>query len=113
MDKLFDIAEKEMFLLHNPYVGTEHFFLSFLKDYGSSFISYDEFKSYVKEIIGCSYKVSEFVLYTPILRYIKNNIKNVEESIKYILTNDDTIVYNILKLKNINIEEIIKELESR
>lgn len=113
MDKMFCEAEKEMFVLHNPYVGTEHFFLSFLKDYGSSVISYDEFKSYVKEIIGCSYKVSEFVLYTPILRYIKNNIKNVEESIKYILTNDDTIVYNILKLKNTNIEEIIKELESR
>ena len=68
MDKLFYEAEKEMFVLHNPYVGTEHFFLSYLKLYGSNVVTYDEFKCYVKEIIGYSYKMSEYVLYTPILR---------------------------------------------
>ena len=43
MDKLFYMAEKEMFVLHNPYVGTEHFFLSYLKEYGSNVISYEDF----------------------------------------------------------------------
>ena len=110
MDKLFSIAEKEMFLLHNPYVGTEHFFLAYLKEYGSNVISYEEFKNYVIEIIGSSYKMSDYVLYTPILRYVKNNYKDVKESIRYILSNDDSIAYNILKVKNIDCEEIMKEL---
>ena len=110
MDKLFSIAEKEMFLLHNPYVGTEHFFLAYLKEYGSNVISYEEFKNYVIEIIGSSYKMSDYVLYTPILRYVKNNYKDVKESIRYILSNDDSIAYNILKVKNIDCDEIMKEL---
>lgn len=110
MDKLFSIAEKEMFLLHNPYVGTEHFFLAYLKEYGSNVISYEEFKKFVIEIIGSSYKMSDYVLYTPILRYVKNNYKDVKESIRYILSNDDSIAYNILKVKNIDCDEIMKEL---
>lgn len=110
MDKLFGMAEKEMFLLHNPYVGTEHFFLAYLKEYGSNVISYEEFKGFVIEIIGSSYKISDYVLYTPILRYVKNNYKDVKESIRYILSNDDSIAFNILKVKNIDCEEIMKEL---
>ena len=112
MDKLFDIAEKEMFLLHNPYVGTEHFFLSYLKEYGSEVISYDDFYNYVREIIGCSYKQSDFVLYTPILRYVKNTYKDIKEAIKYILINEDSIAYNILKVKNVDISLLIEELEN-
>lgn len=112
MDKLFDIAEKEMFLLHNPYVGTEHFFLSYLKEYGSKVISYDDFYNYVREIIGCSYKQSDFVLYTPILRYVKNTYKDIKEAIKYILINEDSIAYNILKVKNVDISLLIEELEN-
>lgn len=110
MDKLFSMAEKEMFLLHNPYVGTEHFFLAYLKEYGSKIISYEEFKKYIIEIIGSSYKMSDYVLYTPILRYVKNNFIDVKESMKYILSNEDSIVYNILKVKNFDCEEIMKEL---
>lgn len=113
MDKLFYMAEKEMFVLHNPYVGTEHFFLSYLKEYGSNVISYEDFRNYVKEIIGCSYKQSEFVLYTPILRFIKNNYDNIDDAILYILSNEDSIAYNILKVKNINIEEILKEIKNK
>jgi len=110
MDKLFSMAEKEMFLLHNPYVGTEHFFLAYLKECGSKIISYEEFKKYIIEIIGSSYKMSDYVLYTPILRYVKNNFSDVKESMKYILSNEDSIVYNILKVKNFDCEEIMKEL---
>lgn len=113
MDKLFYMAEKEMFLLHNPYVGTEHFFLAYLNEYGSNVISYEDFKMYVKEIIGCSYKQSEFVLYTPILRYVKNNYDNVVDSMLYILRNEDSIAYNILKVKNIDIEELLNEIENK
>ena len=112
MDKLFDIAEKEMFFFFFPYVGTEHFFLSYLKECGSKVISYDDFYNYVREIIGCSYKQSDFVLYTPILRYVKNTYKDIKEAIKYILMNEDSIAYNILKVKNVDISLLIEELEN-
>ena len=81
-------------------------------EYFRGFKYYDEFKNYVREIIGYSYKMSEYVLYTPILRYVKNNIRDVKDSIKYILSNEDSIAYNILKVKNVDCEEIMKELES-
>lgn len=112
MDKLFDMAEKEMLVLHNPYVGTEHFFLSYLKEYGSNVISYEDFNNYVREIIGSSYRQSEFLLYTPILRYVKNTFKDVKDAIKYILSNDDSIAYNILKVKNTDISLLLEELEN-
>ena len=54
--------------------------------------------------------MSDYVLYTPILRYVKNNFIDVKESMKYILSNEDSIVYNILKVKNFDCEEIMKEL---
>ena len=101
-----------MFLLRNPYVGTEHFFLSYLKEYGSNVISYDDFNNYVKEIIGSCYKSSDYVLYTPILRYVKNNIDNVSDAIKYILSNEDSIAYNILKVKGIDITLLLEEIET-
>lgn len=110
MDRLFSMAEKEMFLLHNPYVGTEHFFLAYLKEYSCDSISYEEFKSYIIEIIGSSYRISEYVLYTPILRYVKNNIDNVKDAIVYILSNDDSIAFNILVSKNINCKKIIDNI---
>ena len=110
MNRVLDIAEDEMIALKHPYVGTEHFFLAYLKEYGSKIISYEEFKKHIIEIIGSSYKMSDYVLYTPILRYVKNNFIDVKESMKYILSNEDSIVYNILKVKNFDCEEIMKEL---
>ena len=39
MDELFLIAEREMKELRQPYVGTEHIFLAFLKLFGNEFIT--------------------------------------------------------------------------
>lgn len=113
MDKLFFIAEQEMFLLHNPYVGTEHFLLAYLKEYVSNIISYNEFKNLIIKVIGSSYLASEYVLYTPILRFVKENYDNVEEAIEYILSNDDSIAYNILKVNNVDIEMLLKEIKNK
>lgn len=113
MDKLFDLAEKEMFLLHNPYVGTEHFFLAYLKEYGSDIITYDEFRNYIKTIIGSSYLQSEYILYTPILRYIKENINDVKSAVSYILSDYDCIAYNILINKKVSIDELLKEINNK
>lgn len=112
MNELFTIAENEMISLKQPYVGTEHLLLAYLKQYPSKIISYDTFKKYIIEIIGSSYKESPYILYTPILRKIKNNNKSIKESLKDLLSNQDSIAYNILVSQNINIEALYNEINT-
>ena len=106
MEELFELAEKEMKMLKHPYVGTEHFMLAYLKKYGNKYIDYDTYKNYVINIIGMSYKESEYVLYTPILRNIRNTCDNEIEAMIKILTEDDSIAYNILLSSGCDIEAI-------
>ena len=106
MDTLFEIAELETKRLRHPYVGTEHFLLAYLKEYGNKYITYEEYRKYIIDIIGMSYKESEYVLYTPILRDIKNTCNNVIEAMVKILTNDDSIAYNILLSSGCDVEAI-------
>jgi len=106
MEELFKIAEQEMIELHHPYVGTEHFILAYLKKFGNDYITYDKFKEYIIKIIGCSFKESEYILYTPILRKIKNECDNYIEACVRILTDDDSIAYNVLLSNNEDIEAI-------
>lgn len=106
MEELFKIAEQEMTELHHPYVGTEHFILAYLKKFGNDYITYDKFKEYIIKIIGCSFKESEYILYTPILRKIKNECDNYIEACVRILTDDDSIAYNVLLSNNEDIEAI-------
>lgn len=113
MDRLFFLAEQEMFVLHNPYVGTEHFLLAYLKEYNSDVISYEELKKLIIKVIGSSYLASEHVLYTPILRYVKQNIYDIKEALNYILGNDDSIAYNILKINGVDIESLLKEINNK
>ncbi|MGN1371921.1 MAG: Clp protease N-terminal domain-containing protein [Candidatus Coprovivens sp.] len=106
MEELFDLAEKEMIELKHPYVGTEHFMLAYLKKYGNKYLDYNEFKSYILKVIGSSHKGSEYILYTPILRTIKNDCHNIYEAMIKILTNDDSIAYNLLLSMKVDIEAI-------
>lgn len=112
MKELFALAETEMITLKQPYVGTEHLLLAYLKKYPNKIISYDTFRKYIIEIIGSSYKESSHILYTPILRQIKNNKKSPKKSILDILSNEDSIAYNILLSKKINIEELYNEINT-
>lgn len=106
MEELFQLAESEMRELKHPYVGTEHFMLAYLKKFGNKYIDYNTFKEYILKIIGMSYKESEYLLYTPVLRDIKNNSNNIIDAMVKILTNDDSIAYNILLSNGCDIESI-------
>ena len=106
MEEICLLAEAEMIALKHPYVGTEHFFLAYLKKYSNEYINYEELKKYIVEIIGSSYKESEYILYTPLLRKIINASKNEKEVMLKILSNDDAIAYNILLSKNYDVEAI-------
>lgn len=106
MEELFKLAEEEMIRLRHPYVGTEHFMLAYLKKYGNKYITYERFLEYIKKIIGVSYKESEYILYTPILRNIRNECTNYIEACVKILTDEDSIAYNILLSSGEDIEAI-------
>lgn len=106
MEELFTMAEKEMMELKHPYVGTEHFMLAYLKRYGCKYLEYNDFKEYIKKVIGISYKSSEYILYTPILRNIKNDCNNIYDAMIRVLTDEDSIAYNLLLSMNVDIEAI-------
>ena len=106
MDELFLLAEKEMKELKHPYVGTEHFMLAYLTKYDNKYINYNTFKEYILDVIGTSFKENEYILYTPILRNIRNSCTNVYDAMIKILTDDDSIAYNILLSKGEDIEAI-------
>lgn len=106
LEELFEIAEQERNELKHPYVGTEHFMLAYLYKYNNNFITYDKFKKYIVDIIGVSNKQCEYVLYTPILRYIRNKCNNIYEAMIRILTDEDSIAYNLLLSNGEDIENI-------
>lgn len=111
MQNLFIEAENIRNELRHPYVGTEHFLLAFLKDKKYKNIDYDDLKKNVIEVIGSCYKTNEYILYTPILRKLKNNrLSSDRKKILEILSNTDSIAYNILLLKNYDIEKIYEEI---
>lgn len=112
MEELFKAAEEEMIELKQPYVGSEHFMLAYLKKYRNDYIDYETFRKYILDIIGSSYKQSEYILYTPILRKIKDGNKTIKESILEILCNEDSIAYNILLSKDVNIEGLYNEINT-
>ena len=111
-EDLFLIAEQEMKELRNPYVGTEHYFLAFLKNNDLKTIHYDTFKKTIKKVIGSCYKETEYVLYTPYLRKLKNSSNNDLDNVLEILRNTDSIVYNILISEKYNIEDIFEEIKN-
>lgn len=75
--KVLKCAEKEMFDLNHPYVGSEHMLLAILKlGFNSSKIlnrhglTYEEFRTNLIKIVGRAHKKSEIALYTPLLKRI-------------------------------------------
>lgn len=110
MNKILDIAEDEMIELKHPYVGTEHFFLAYLKCYTNPIVSYDDFKNGLLEHIGKSNIVSEYVLYTPLLRKYVVSLYDEREVVIKILNDDNSIVFNILNLMGIDIKELLNNL---
>ena len=96
MDDLFLLAEELRKELRNPYLGSEHLFLAYLKLYPSCIVSFDEYKNHIIKIIGKCSKECDYTLYTPIARDIKETVHSVLEFIDYIIKNRDCIAYNLL-----------------
>lgn len=124
--KILKIAEKEMFDLNHPYVGTEHLLLSLLrldsiKDISSNYdLTYESFKKELIRAVGKSNIKSSVVLYTPLLRKVLDNAINisknrdveVDEKILFssLLTSDDGIALRILENMEIDIDNLYNDL---
>ncbi len=75
--KILKTAEREMYDLNHPYVGSEHMLLGILKIsenlkvlLNSYNLTYEKFKSELISVVGSSRKKSEIALYTPLLKRV-------------------------------------------
>ena len=122
--KILSCAEDEKIDLNHPYVGTEHFLLSFLKNSDKGFINkfivngldYDSFKDMIIKYIGVGHKNNNYKLYTPLLRHIvdnafkfsDNNFIDEDNLFLSFYFSEDGIAKSILKVMNIDLFKILK-----
>ncbi|HBA37491.1 MAG TPA: hypothetical protein DCY94_02080, partial [Firmicutes bacterium] len=86
--KILKEAEREMYNLNHPYVGSEHMLLGILKIseplknlLEAYDLTYQRFKTELINIVGTSRKKSELALYTPLLkRILSDAIAEAEET---------------------------------
>lgn len=126
--KILKEAEKEMFDLNHPYVGSEHMLLAILhldnslKEILESYdLTYEGFKKELISVVGTSHKKSELALYTPLLkRIISNALEEADETSNGLVKPEHLLIgmleegegvgIRILMNMNINIEGIYNEL---
>lgn len=123
-------AEKEKEALNHPYVGSEHLFLSVLKDSRLTEtlkkykITYKKFRDRLINLVGIGSKKSDFILYTPLLKRVlenavieareeNNKMVNPEIVIISILDEEDGIAYSILRSFNVNMDRLYYDLKNK
>ncbi len=123
-------AEREKDELKHPYVGSEHLFLSVLKDsrlkeiFKKHKITYDRFKEKLISLVGVGSKRSDFVLYTPLFKRVlenaviqareeNNKIINPEIIIISILDEENGVAYSILNALNVNVDKLYYDLKKK
>lgn len=123
--------EEERHLLHHPFVGSEHLFLSLLKFcpetqkiMKESNLSYQIFKEELVKIVGIPKKNVDFNLYTPLLkRVISNSIDDAKENNNGIVTTKhlffsileegEGVAIRILLGMDIDLENIQQSLDKK
>ena len=122
--KVIKDAKKEMYELKHPYVGSEHLFLSILKNSKNISeklkeysLTYETFKNEIIDIIGIGKEENNWFLYTPLLkRIIENAIINskennngevtVEHLFSSLLEEGEGIAIRVMLEMNINLDEL-------
>lgn len=120
-------AEQERKKLHHPYVGSEHLFLSILKNsnevsdiFKEYNVTYNTFKKELLRVVGCSEYQHNDNLYTPLLKKIilsaQEFAKDDEQVIKpihyvlAILDEQEGIAYRLLIAMDVDVEKLHKDL---
>lgn len=126
VNKVLKEAEREMFELKHPYVGTEHLLLSLLKKpeiaqiAKKNNLTYELFRRELINVVGCSSKKSEVILYTPLLRLVIDTALNLAKEdnqelsaihlMSSLISSDDGIALRILMGMNIDLEKLYRDL---
>ena len=124
-------SKKEMYELKHPYVGSEHLFLSILKndknisskleEYN---LTYTSFKNEIINIIGMGKEKNEWFLYTPLLkRIIENSIADSKENnngevtvnhlFSSLLEEGEGIAVRIMLGMNIDLDDLYNEFSHK
>ena len=124
-------AKREMFELKHPYVGSEHLLLAILKDKDSCIskklkeqgVEYKNFKKEIISVIGIGQNVSEWFLYTPLLKKVIENaiIEAKEQNIDVTSTllfsslvqEGEGIAIRIMLSMGVDFDSIIEEFNSK
>jgi len=125
--KILINSKIEMKELRHPYVGSEHMFLSILKDKNSVSnklkeygIDYNMFKEELIKVVGTGSKESEFFLYTPLLKRImenavidsrenNNGLVTIEHLFSALLEEGEGVAIRILLGLDIDIDDLYHE----
>lgn len=125
--KILMQAKKEMKELKHPYIGSEHLLLSLLsnnnlvsKRLKELNLDYKKFKNELIKIVGVGSNVSNFFLYTPLLkRILENAIMDANENndglvtplhlFSGLLEEGEGIAIRILLTLKIDIDELYNE----
>lgn len=126
VNKVLKEAEREMLELKHPYVGTEHLLLSLLKKpeiaqiAKKNNLTYELFRRELINVVGCSSKKSEVILYTPLLRLVIDTALNLAKEdnqelsaihlMSSLISSDDGIALRILMGMNIDLEKLYRDL---
>lgn len=113
------IAGLEMKELKHPYIGSEHLLLGILKHNNiisrklkNYNLTYNKFKEEIIKTIGKGTKESKYLLYTPLLKRILNNVSDykevtVKDLFNSLLSEGDGIAIRLLISMNIDIDKLI------
>ena len=113
------IAGIEMKELKHPYIGSEHLLLGILKHNNiisrklkNYNLTYNKFKEEIIKTIGKGTKESKYLLYTPLLKRILNNVSDykevtVKDLFNSLLSEGDGIAIRLLISMNIDIDKLI------
>ena len=128
LSDVLKLAEEERYLLKHPYVGSEHLFLSILKNKNSVSaylkeynVTYSLFKKELIKVVGSATKDFKENLYTPLLRKIikrseniNTNINDVYESLFISLLDEgEGIAVRILLRMEVDLDEIYFDLKEK
>lgn len=126
--KVLKQAEKEMFELNHPYVGSEHMMLAILKSKTNVAkllekydLEYSDFKNNLVRVVGRAHKKSEIALYTPLLKRIlaealdyareRSEKVKLEHLIIAMLEEGEGVCIRILLNMGIDLEKVYSELQ--
>lgn len=129
--KVLIMAKKEMVSLKHPYVGSEHLFLSLLKEskqiqeeFLRFNVTYSQFRDELVRIVGLGTEEHSLFLYTPLLKRILENAamtaRDTNSSevtsthlLLALIEEGEGVALRVLSTMNVNIDEVYEKFSAR